>query len=139
MSRSAYVQDVLSRFADTVGQSTFQLNDNLQANIVIDGFELLISYHSDPVELLWLSVDLGRSPTAKRHLHQVMQHGFSHWALNRMTVALDEETNHLTAFNAIPVCNLNEHVFADVLKGFYQSLVQFSIMLNEVRAKEAQS
>jgi hypothetical protein len=108
VSRSDHVASVLSALAGELGLPALALDDNDRATLAFDGMAVTFVYTTEPVELLWLYADLGEIPEdgdqAPAFLLQV---GLGSWALNRMTIGLDDQGRKARGYTALPVSLLD--------------------------------
>jgi hypothetical protein len=108
VSRSDHVASVLSALARELGLPALALDENDRATLAFDGMPVTFVYTTEPVELLWLYADLGEIPEdgdqAPAFLLQV---GLGSWALNRMTIGLDDQGRKVRGYTALPVSLLD--------------------------------
>jgi hypothetical protein len=121
VSRSDHVASVLSALAGELGLPALALDDNDRATLAFDGMAVTFVYTTEPVELLWLYADLGEIPAdgdqAPAFLLQV---GLGSWALNRMTIGLDDQGRKVRGYTALPVSLLDPGMLHKTLIGLLE-------------------
>lgn len=116
MSRLNHVERILGELGAEMGMAELSLDDSDRLSLLFDGSRVTFLYGAEPMELLWLYVDLGPVPDegneAPEFLLKAALIGFTE---NRMTVGLDARTNHALAHTVIPVALLERPLLKRVL------------------------
>ena len=122
MSRQDYVAKLIGELAESIGLRGAGLDADGRLGLRVGGIPLFLRYTAGPpVELLWLSAQLGEIPPADREaLQGCLSLGFFTWIANRMTLALSED-GRVSGHTAIPVVNLDLQTLRAVLAGFAQT------------------
>lgn len=122
MSRFNYVTEVLHELGATMGMGPLELDDTNRLSLVFDGVLVTFSYTADPVELLWIYVDLGDVPAGNIRIpREMLKVGFECWANNVMTIGLDDAGNKAIGYSSIPVSVLEISVLQEMLSRILQT------------------
>jgi hypothetical protein len=121
MSRADYVASVLNEEAAALGLARIALDGSDRATLTFNQLEVTFAYAPEPVELLWLYVDLGSIPErgdqARAFLLQV---GIGSWAYGRITVGLGPDGRSAQGFTSIPVATLDQALLHRTLTGLLE-------------------
>ena len=122
MTRLQSVNRVISEFGDAIGMPDLQLGEQDRLRLMFDQTPVTLAYKATPMEMLWLYVDLGEiEPQSEKAAECLLQLGFLCWAMNKMTIGLDEDEKRAIGFTAIPVAQLNLQVLMEVAHHFLDS------------------
>jgi len=117
MSRERYVVQIVQELGAEMGMSDLALDENGRASLLFDDTPVTLMYCPDPVELLWLLVDLGEIDVDRHEpLEALLQLGFQTWSANRMTIGLTENGNRAVGHTSIPVVNLDRGLLEETLR-----------------------
>jgi hypothetical protein len=109
MSRADYVASVLNEEAAALGLARIALDGGDRATLTFNQLEVTFAYTPEPVELLWLYVELGSIPEASDEARAfLLQVGIGSWAFGRMTVGLAPDGRAAQGFTSIPVATLDQ-------------------------------
>ena len=134
MSRYNYVTEVLRELGNDMGMGPLELDDTNRLSLVFDGVLVTLSYTTDPLELLWIYVDLGDVPPDNIHVpREMLKLGFECWGQNVMTIGLDEEGSKAIGYSSIPVTVLELPVLREMLS----RMLQATFLVREHLAKAA--
>ena len=134
MSRYNYVTEVLKELGNDMGMGPLELDDTNRLSLVFDGVLVTLSYTTDPLELLWIYVDLGEVPADNIHVsREMLKLGFECWGQNVMTIGLDDDGNKAIGYSSIPVTVLELPVLREMLS----RMLQATFVVREHLAKAA--
>lgn len=122
MSRYNYVNEVLQELGAEIGMEPLELDDTDRLSLVFDGVLVTFAYSSEPVELVWIYVDLGEVPPDSLQVpQQLLQVAFECWAHNVMTIGVDEEGKNAVGYSSIPVTVLDLPLLKEMLDRILQA------------------
>lgn len=122
MSRIDYVSGIIRELGTATGLPDLGLDGNNRLCLRFDSIPVTFHYTAEPVELLWLMVDLGElDPDDRQTLDGVLQLGFLTWLGNRMTLALSDDGRRVIGHSAIPVVNLDLALLKQALAQLMES------------------
>ena len=134
MSRFNYVTEVLHELGASMGMGALDLDDTNRLSLVFDGVLVTFSYTADPVELVWIYVDLGDVPSGSvRVPREMLKVGFECWANNVMTIGMDDSATKAIGYSSIPVSVLE----LSVLKEMLSRMLQATFLIREHLARSA--
>lgn len=134
MSRLGYVADVLKEFGNEIGMGDLALDETDRLSLTFDGVLVTLAYASEPIELIWIYVDLGEVPIEDVGvLQHLLKIGFECWAQNVMTIGLDDEARNAVGYSSIPVTLLDKRV----LKELISRLLEATFLIREEIAQIA--
>jgi hypothetical protein len=108
MSRESFVSDRLAEFASAIGLSLLAMDETRRASFLNNGRHYTLQYSDDPIEVLWVFVDLGTvNAEDPELLRGVLGIGYVTWAAGVLTVGLDSSGQRLLGAGSIPVGYLN--------------------------------
>ncbi|MEW4486713.1 CesT family type III secretion system chaperone [Thalassoglobus sp. JC818] len=121
-SRYDYVARILNELGDEMGMSSLRFDTTDRISLYFDDIHLTLAYGAEPVELLWIYVDLGNDIGDDPNLLQrVLQLGFETWTRSVMTIGLDDKKDQLIGYTSIPVTILDLNVLQETLSLVLQS------------------
>ncbi|MCG8650290.1 MAG: type III secretion system chaperone, partial [Pirellulales bacterium] len=107
MSRQDYVEQTISELGTRLGIPELALDATDRASFSKDDILMTIHYVDQPIELLWLFVDLGEVGTSDAEvLSGLLQLGFPTWTSNCMTIGIDDSGQRAIGHSNIPVVYL---------------------------------
>lgn len=122
MSRIDYVSGIIYELGTAMGLPDLALDDKGRLSLRFDSIPVTFHYTAEPVELLWLMVDLGElDPDDRETLNGVLRLGFLTWLGNRMTLALSDDSRRVLGHSAIPVVNLDLGLLKQTLAQLMES------------------
>lgn len=134
MSRSGHVATVLDDLAASLGLSGIRLDEGDRATLTFDETPVTFAYTAEPIELLWLHVELGEIPAdgdeAPLFLLKLAR---STWALGQMTIGLDQSGRQILGHTSIPVALLDTDTLRQTLTAVLQLAVPLRARLAEGR------
>jgi len=108
MSRQHLVAQVITELGEELAVPDLALDETSRATLSFENIHVTLHYVIEPIELLWLIVDLGTiDPSRTEVLEGLLQCGFLTWSSNCMTVGLDEQGDHGYGHASIPVVQLS--------------------------------
>jgi hypothetical protein len=108
MSRFQRVVSVLNELASELGLGEVVLDERDRATLAFDDTRVTFMFTAEPLELLWLYVDLGEIPTTGDEAPAfLLQIGLGSWATGRMTIGLDDGGRRALGYTSIPVAHLD--------------------------------
>lgn len=119
MSRLQHANLCIDQLGRHLGLSGLALDEQGSLSLEVDGVPVSIRHEPQPVEALWLIVDLGEVPAhstespRRGRLESLLEFGFQSWVGNVMTVGLGPEGDRAHGFSCVPVVNLAEGVLVD--------------------------
>jgi hypothetical protein len=140
MPRYNYVQSVLEELGAEMGLGSIKLDDTNRLSLVFDGVLVTFAYTTEPVELVWIYVDLGEIPQGGVAVPQrALQIGFECWAHNVMTIGLDDEGARAVGYSSIPVTVLALPLLKEMLDRILQATALVREQLAQTAFDEAQN
>lgn len=117
MSRQDYAAEIVRGFAESAGLPKLALDAAGRAGLFVNQIPVHVQYSDNPpLELLWLTAELGAIPADDREaLAGCLGLSFHTWIGNRMTVALRDDGRGVIGHTAIPVVNLDLPLFKQTL------------------------
>jgi len=116
MSRESFVAGIVSELGAAIGLPDLALDETGRVSLLLDGVPLTLTYETDPLELLWLLVDLGEVDTERAGpLRALLQMGFLTWSANRLTIGLTDD-GRVVGHTVVPVVNLDRFLLEEVLR-----------------------
>ncbi|MEM7021711.1 MAG: type III secretion system chaperone [Pseudomonadota bacterium] len=116
MARINLVDTVVGELCGSMGLPERPLDDQGRLRLRIGDTPVVLSYAGEPLELLWLHVELGDVPEGLSAPRFLLKLGFECWCLNRMTITLDRAGSKAWGFTCIPVAELTLDRLDQVLK-----------------------
>jgi hypothetical protein len=108
MSRVQHVEQVLQELAAEAGLASLSLDESDRASLLLDQIRVTFAYSAEPMELLWIWVDLGEIPTEGAAAPEcLLRLGLMTWAASVMTIGLDEQGRRALGFTPIAVAMLD--------------------------------
>lgn len=139
MSRYNYVADVFAELGQSMGMPPLVLDDTDRVSLVFDGVLVTFAYTSEPVELVWLYIDLGEvADDDVPVLQRLLQLGFDCWTRSVMTIGMDDAGRNAVGYTAIPVSALSLTSLKDVLSSLLQAAFLIREHLTEVAFEAVQ-
>lgn len=128
MSRQHLVAQTIAELGTQLGIPDLALDDSSRVSLTVDGIHVTLNYAIEPVELLWLFVDLGEIADDRTEvLEGLLQLGFLTWSSNSMTIGLDEEGQRALGYSSVPVVNLS----LDTLVGQLNEMLRSAAAIRE--------
>ena len=122
MSRQHYVEQTVGELGAALDIPQLALDSSGRASLSLNGIRLTLCHADDPVELLWLFVDLGEVADDSAELLQgLLQMGFLTWSSNCMTIGIDESGERIIGHSNIPVVFLNAVRLRDLVQRMLES------------------
>lgn len=122
MSRHNFVAGVFRGLGDKLGIAPLELDDADRVSLLFDGVLVTFAYTTDPIELVWIYVDLGEVPPHGVIAPQrLLQLGFEFWAKNVMTIGMDEVGRNAIGYSSIPVSLVDVAVLQELLDHMLQA------------------
>ena len=108
MSRRHYVEETIQTFGAGLEIPDLSLDDSDRASFSSDGIHVTFSYATEPVETLWIFVDLGEIPENDVNLLSgLLQASYAMWTSNLMTIGINDSGERALGYTSIPVISLN--------------------------------
>lgn len=140
MSRYNYVIEVLEELGTEMGMGRLEFDDTSRLSLVFDGVLVTLAYTTEPIELVWIYVDLGEVPAEGIVVfQQLLQVGFEAWAQNVMTIGLDDEGKNAIGYTSIPVTVLELPMLKEMLSRMLQATFLIREHLAQVAFEESQT
>ena len=118
MSRFDHVNAVLKELGSDMGMGALTLDSTDRLSLYFDDLLVTFAYGSEPVELLWIYVELASDVGHQSEiLQRILQFGFEAWAQNVMTLGLDDNRNRLIGYTSIPVTVLDLTILSETITG----------------------
>lgn len=134
MSRYNYVTEVLQELGAELGIGPLKFDGTDRVSLVFDGILVTLAYSTEPVELVWIYVDLGEVPDDSLLVpQQMLQVAFECWSNNVMTIGLDDDGKNGVGYSSIPVAVLE----LPLLKDMIDKMLQAAALVREHLAKTA--
>jgi hypothetical protein len=128
MSRQHLVAQTIGELGTQLGIPDLALDDSSRVSLTVDGIRVTLNYAIEPIELLWLFVDLGEiADESTEVLEGLLQLGFLTWSSNSMTVGLDEDGKRALGYSSVPVVNLS----LDTLVGQLNEMLRGAAAIRE--------
>jgi Tir chaperone protein (CesT) family len=116
MSRTQHVGQVLQELAAEAGLASLSLDASDRASLLFDDIPVTFAYTAEPMELLWIWVDLGEIPADGAAAPEcLLRLGLMSWAASVMTIGLDEQGRRALGFTSIAVAMLDLARLKEVL------------------------
>jgi hypothetical protein len=116
MSRIKHVEQVLQELAAEAGLAQLRLDESDRASLLLDQIRVTFGYTAEPMELLWIWIDLGQIPAEGAAAPEcLLRLGLMTWATSVMTIGLDEEGRRALGFTPIAVAMLDLARLKEVL------------------------
>ena len=128
MSRRANLDRAVAEFCQDMGLADTTLDDTGQLTLNFADLPVTLSYSDDPVEILWISADMGAIP-AEGTAGPVflLRLAYDYWTLNRMTLGLGPDGQRVWGVTCIPAVELT----GDRLKLILDRLLEAALPLRE--------
>ena len=124
MSRAHHVNDVLNEFGKEIGLEV-ELGEADRASLRFDGVLVTFAYRTQPIEMLWLYVDLGPIPTSGSAVPiMLLELNLHTWLRTVMTISIDRTGARARGHNVIPVATLDAASLKTVLQAMLDSAGQ---------------
>lgn len=121
MSRINVADTVVGELCERMGLGERTLNDKGRLALRFNDAAVVLSYRTEPVELLWIHVELGEVPQeGSAALNFLMRIGFDSWGQNRMTIGLDKAGRNAWGYTCIPLIELSYNRLEQVLSGLLE-------------------
>lgn len=134
MSRLGYVAEVLKEFGSEIGMGELALDETDRLSLVFDGVLVTLVYTEEPIELIWIYIDLGEVPADSIKVPQhLLKLGFECWAQNVMTIGLDDAGRNAVGYSSMPVTLFE----CKVLKEMLTRLLEATFIIKEELSKVA--
>jgi hypothetical protein len=127
MSRASFADQIVNDFCRKVGLLDERLDDESRMTLNIGPLCTTFNYVSEPLELLWLHVELGEAPTDKAALRFLLEAGFESWGLNRMTIGLGDRDGKVWGYNCLPAAALS----VDRLEQTLNAMLEVALPIQE--------
>ncbi len=122
MSRMEYVSQIVGELGRGMGMHDLSLDEEGKVSLLFDDVRVTFMYSDNPVDLLWLFVDLADvDPEQQAPLEALLQLGFLTWSRGRMTIGMSGDGRKAIGHTVIPVVNLDIGVVQDTLGQFLES------------------
>lgn len=124
MSRQEFVEQTISELGTKLRIPKLALDSTGRASFSRDGIHMTISYLDQPIEIVWLFVDLGEVGVSQVDvLEGLLQMGFLTWSSNCMTIGIDKSGERAIGHSNIPVVYLNGERLHQVVEGMLEAAV----------------
>ena len=127
MSRINIAHTVVGELCERLGLGAKTLDSSGRLSLRFDDTPVAMTYAEEPLELLWLQVDLGPVPEGAAALRFLLRLGFDCWGLNRMTIGVDDQGRNAWGFTCIPVARLS----GESLEQTLSALLEVAIPIRE--------
>lgn len=130
MSSEDTVQTIINEFSAQIGLENTTLDASGRLSLNVGPMEVSFSSQSEPTDLLWLIADLGPLPDDEDAVPFLLNAAFFAWIADSMTIALDDESNHVLGYTAIPLATLTR----DSLRTSFERLVTAALEIRRCLA-----
>ena len=123
MSRIHHVNGVLKEFGAEMGL-TLELGAGDRTSLRFDDVLVTFVYREQPMELLWLYVDLGPVPaTGSAVPAMLLELNLQTWLRNVMTISVDQAGARAVGHNVMPLATLDHAPLKAVLKAMLDAAI----------------
>lgn len=122
MSRIAHTNAILGELGTKMGLGSLTLDADHKASLTFDERLVTFTYSEDPMELLWIHLDLGPVPgVGPAAPNRILEINLQTWLSNTMTLGLDEAGERVIGFNVLPVASLGTHALEHLLEAMLET------------------
>ncbi|MEM6365856.1 MAG: CesT family type III secretion system chaperone [Planctomycetota bacterium] len=140
MSRINHVESVFHQFGERMGMGPLVLDSTDRVSLVFDGVLVTFAYSNEPIELIWIYIDLGSVPEeGVAALQTLLTIGFDSWAHNIMTIGLDDEGQNAVGYTSIAVSMLELPLLEEMVSRMLQAASLIRSSVEEAAFEEAQA
>ncbi|MCD0457860.1 type III secretion system chaperone [Roseiconus lacunae] len=108
MSRINHVANVFADLGREMNMGPLKLDDTDRLSLLFDGVLVTFSYSTEPMELIWIYVDLGEIPSGGvLAMQRLLACAFESWMTSIMTIGMDDDGRNAVGFTSIPVSTLS--------------------------------
>jgi hypothetical protein len=120
MSRASFADQIVNDFCGRVGLVDQRLDEEGRLTLQIGPLPTTFTFVSEPLELLWLHVELGEAPAGAAALRFLLEAGFESWGLNRMTIGLGDRDGKVWGYTCLPAAALSVDRFERTLNAMLE-------------------